>query len=438
MNFSWSMGKRFCILGLARSGLAVARALHKQKIPVLVWDDKISDEARAVLKQENIILENLLAHDWQKNDVLVISPGIPHTLPKPHPIIAKAKEAGVPITVDVELFLKSLPKEVWVIGVTGSNGKSTTVSLIHHLLKTAGLSSALGGNFGVPVFALNPADIYVLELSSYQLELIETPRLNMAVLLNITSNHLERHGTIENYTQAKRKIFDLVVPGGVKILGVDTPLSAALYQEEMVKISIKTPLDQMPITVDNAPFLKGEHNLENALTASVVFLNTPHGDRGVLQKGIDTFPGLVHRQQQIGKTANVIFINDSKATSCESAIKALECHDNIYWIVGGKLKENDFSLGKFLPYLDKIKAIFTIGEGGPVFQDAFQEVIPTFSCGTLDIATKKAYDMAKESKEQAVVLLSPATASFDQFKDFEDRGESFGCIVHQILTQEPL
>ncbi len=435
MDFSWAHNKRFCILGLARSGLAAARVLKEQGFPVLAWDDKLSNNAQEILRQENIPLQNLLTHDWQENDILVISPGIPHTLPSPHPIIARAKAAGVPVTVDVELFLKSIPKDAWVIGVTGTNGKSTTVSLLHHLFKTAGAKVALGGNFGVPVFALEPADIYVLELSSYQLELMETPRLNIAVLLNLIPDHLERHGGVEGYVEAKRKIFELMAPNGVAILGIDTPLSAALLKDTMMSLSAKK--FSTLISLENAPFLKGQHNAENAFAASATFLETPNIDHTTLQRGLDTFPGLVHRQQQIAILGNVAFVNDSKATNCDSAIKALECHDNIYWIVGGKLKENDFDVEKFRPYFHKIKAIFTIGDGGPVFQEAFQNILPTFSCGTLDVATHKAYDMAKKSEGQAVVLLSPATASFDQFRDFEDRGESFGRIVHKILKEAP-
>jgi len=454
MNFVWAANKRFCILGLGRSGLAAARTLHAHKFPVFVWDDSLPVDAHHQLAQDHIPVRDLLTYEWQPEDILIVSPGIPHTLPRPHPIIARAKAAGVPLTVDVDVFLRSLPAETWVIGVTGTNGKSTTVSLLHHLFQTADTSVALGGNFGIPVFALETKDIYVLELSSYQLELMETCRLNVAVLLNITPDHLERHGSIPKYGQVKNKIFELLAPQGKAILGIDTPLAASLLRDDIIPISthkhVKNGIYALNYTLfiqlqghaaqtidlKNAPFLKGQHNAENAAAASAAFLETSQVCHDTLQKGLESFPGLVHRQQQIEDTGHVIFINDSKATNCDSALKALECYNHIYWLVGGKLKENDFSLDKFQPYLHKIKAIFTFGEGGPVFQEAFQSLLPTFACKTLKTATQKAYDMAKVSADQGVVLLSPAAASYDQFRDFEHRGETFGHIVHQILHQE--
>ena len=439
-------GQPMAVLGLGKSGGATAEALRASGAVVLAWDD--AEAARAAVAPD--LLADLTKIDWLKIQALVMSPGIPHTHPKPHPVAVAARAASCPIISDIELLYRSQPKARYV-GITGTNGKSTTTTLIHHILVAADKKAAVGGNLGQAALSLEPmgADgVYVLELSSYQLEITPTAICDIAVMLNITPDHLERHGGMEGYIASKKLILAPKGKSSLGIVGIDDAPSRKLFDElkaegkrRMLPISIAAAVEggvhavngklvdaigPKPIDVvdlKTIPSLPGSHNWQNAAAAYAATRALGLGIDEVVA-GLKSYPGLAHRQELIATINGVRFVNDSKATNADAAAKALVCYDNIYWIIGGRAKVGGLNgLEGFYP---RIRHAYLIGEAAPVFARHLGNSVRWTQCATLDKAVAAANDLAQKDKlKGATVLLSPACASWDQYPNFEARGEHF-------------
>lgn len=456
LNLSLFSGKKFGVLGLGKSGLATALALQKNGAEVIAWDD--TQESRKNAENKGIAIKPFDASVLSALDMLVVSPGVPLTYPKPHPVIAQAKELNIPLTGDLDLFYKA-HQNVKFIGITGTNGKSTTTSLIGHILNQAKCEVTVGGNIGTPVLELEPISekgVGVLEVSSYQLDINPQLKFKVALLLNITPDHLDRHGSFENYVQTKKKIFQHQNTNDFAIIGIDSPSCHAIARDleqnakqKIIKLSIERVIPggyytQNGILFDGTskqirtildlkelPRLKGQHNWQNAAAAYIAchVLNIPEDQ---IIEGLKTFPGLVHRQEFVTSQNNIQFINDSKATNGEAAAKALVCFDNIYWILGGLPKQD--GLTATIPYFSKIKHAFLIGKAAPEFAEELKGKVPFTHCEILENAILAAYKQATEDKlSNATILLSPACASWDQYPSFEVRGNDFKKIVSEVL-----
>jgi len=442
------------VLGLARSGLAAAEALKRGGARVVAWDDAASrrDEAtRAGFKLVD------LAADLAGAKALVLSPGIPHTFPQPHPAVVRAKAAGVPIIGDIEL-LALAQKTARFAGITGTNGKSTTTALTAHILAETGRKVAVGGNLGVPALlleALGTDGTYVLELSSYQLELTRSLVLDVAVLLNITPDHLDRHGGMDGYVAAKRRLFHGQSTRHTAVVGVDDDICRGIFaalkeagNQRIVPISAQgrvaggvyvvdgTLIDDLDgtarpvLAMAEAPRLPGTHNGQNA-AAAYAAARALGCEVDAIVRAITTFPGLAHRQEWIATIDGIRYVNDSKATNADAAEKALVCYDDIYWIAGGKPKED--GIDPLAPLFPRIRRAFLIGEAAPRFARTLDGKVAYDMSGTLDAALAAARHAALNDRRRgAVVLLSPACASFDQFRDFEDRGDQFRRMVEAL------
>jgi UDP-N-acetylmuramoylalanine--D-glutamate ligase len=447
----------YAILGLGRSGRAAAKALLESSRTVWCWDD--SQVARSAAAAEGLPIVDLNTQALGDSGALVLSPGIPHTFPEPHPIVARARAAGIEVIGDIELLFRAQPQATYV-GITGTNGKSTTTALVSHILATAGAEIRFGGNLGPPVLGFEPAgpkSIYVLELSSYQLELTPNLALNVAMLLNISPDHLGRHGGMDGYVAAKRRIFAGVRPDATAVIGVDDPhcrsVCTSLGQRHSHRILVISgrrrvgggvyaeggllwdAIEGAPkpvLRLSEARALPGEHNAQNA-AAAYAAVRALGIDSDVAAEAILDFPGLAHRQERIAEVAGIIYVNDSKATNGDAAARALSSYDNIYWIAGGRPKED--GLAAVDPWLGRIRHAFLIGEAEEAFARALEGKVALSRCGTLDRAFAAARSMAgADWLDGLVVLLSPACASFDQFPNFEARGDAFRAMVEAIST----
>jgi UDP-N-acetylmuramoylalanine--D-glutamate ligase len=450
-------GGTYAVLGLGRSGAATAEALIRSGARVLAWDD--SETARAAVPAD--ILVNLKDVDWTGIDALVMSPGIPHTHPTPHPVAAAAKAAGKPIISDIELLALAQPQARFVC-ITGTNGKSTTTTLIAHVLKAAGRRVEVGGNLGQAALSLAPVGIdgiYVLELSSYQLDITPTPLADIALLLNITPDHLDRHGGMDGYITSKQAILRPKGKSSIGIVGQDDAPSRATFTalkdqgRRLIPISAEKPLTNgvyvdkdgrlidalkgASVTVldlKSIASLPGKHNWQNAAAAYVAVKALGLQPEEIVA-GFQSYPGLAHRQELVATMGGIRYINDSKATNADAAEKALACYDNIYWIIGGKPKEG--GLAGLEPYYGKIRHGFLIGESAAAFFKQINRAFPTTMSGTLEKAVADAHALAqREKKPGAVVLLSPACASFDQYPNFEIRGNRFRALVEDIAGRQ--
>jgi len=445
---------RFAVLGLARSGLATARALQAAGIAHLAWDDDAAK--RDVARARGVSIADPLQADWSALDALVISPGIPHTFPKPHPVATKAKEARKPIIGDIELLARAVtaagPR---FVGITGTNGKSTTTALIGHVLKQAGRTVEVGGNLGPPVldFAMLGKDgIYVLEMSSYQLELVEHLRFDVAVLLNITPDHLDRHGGMAGYVAAKRRLFNNQAADDAVVIGIDSEptrqLADALASDgrrNIVRIAVGHKVEGGVYAIDGTlhdardgfeidlrPILTlpGAHNWQNACAAYAA-CKALGIDRESIASGLRSYPGLAHRQERVAEINGVVYVNDSKATNADATEKALSSYETIYWIAGGRPKEG--GIEPLQPYFSRVVHAFLIGEAAKEFAATLGGKVAFSQCGTMQAALKAAHEMAQRDKRShAVVLLSPACASFDQWPSFEARGDAFRAQAQQL------
>ncbi|HEX6440736.1 MAG TPA: UDP-N-acetylmuramoyl-L-alanine--D-glutamate ligase [Stellaceae bacterium] len=447
-------GRPVAILGLAKSGLAAARSLIAGGAEVLAWDD--NPKLRDSLAGE-IPLGDLTKAQWSKIAALVLSPGIPHSFPQPHPAVLRAREAGVEILGDLELLGRAQP-EARYIGITGTNGKSTTTALIGHILTEAGIRAEIGGNLGTPALSFSPLGrdgTYVIEGSSFQLELIPTLAFDIAVLLNITPDHLDRHGSMEGYIAAKKRIFADQKPQGIAIVGVDDPICREIYSELrdehpacVVPISVKEAvpggvyadsgwlIDAMgsePVRVLDltaAERLPGTHNWQNAAAAYAAARGAGISPAAATA-AIRSFPGLAHRQELVATIESVHYINDSKATNADATEKALACYSDIYWILGGLPKAGGIT--PLTPYFDRVRHAFLIGRATEEFAATLEGSVPYTSCGDLQTAVAAASEMARrDALASAVVLLSPACASYDQFANFEQRGDTFRDLVAEL------
>jgi UDP-N-acetylmuramoylalanine--D-glutamate ligase len=461
-------GKHYAVYGLARSGIATVEALLASGARVTAWDEK--EEARNKLlpgtgrgtatrsgvvgggersehggagplhhpsdgppgrSGEDLVLTNLDTADLSQFDSLVVTPGLPLNR---HPIAQRAREAGVEIIGDIELFARARPElpPHKVVGITGTNGKSTTTALVHHILQTAGVPSTMGGNIGLPILAQDPLPedgVYVLELSSYQIDLTKSLDCDVAVLLNITPDHLDRYDSFEAYAASKARLFEMQTNPDHRAIIVDED-DATRAIAEMVGRLAQHSVTARSYDIDDqgfgdtlSPALAGPHNRQNA-SAAWWAVGTLFDDDAAPAEGFRTYPGLPHRMERVREKDGVLFVNDSKATNPTATAPALAAFPSIRWILGGQAKTDN--LDECAPYFAHVRSAYTIGEAGELFARLLARHMPVAYCETLENALNQA---AKDSQPGDTVLLSPACASFDQFRDFEARGDRFRDLV---------
>ncbi|QZD92184.1 UDP-N-acetylmuramoyl-L-alanine--D-glutamate ligase [Qipengyuania xiapuensis] len=416
--------KKYAVLGLARSGRATVEALLAAGADVLVWDDR--EEAREPYNGRCAIGDPLEA-DLTGYAGVIVSPGVPLNT---HPIKPHADKFGVPVIGDVELFAQArehLPAHK-VVGITGTNGKSTTTALVHHILKTAGVPTTMGGNIGLPILEQEPlpeGGVYVLELSSYQIDLTYSLDCDVAVLLNITPDHLDRYdGDFAKYAASKCRLFEMQSTDHDAIFGSSTEAAcrASLGLKQRVHVFDREAYEHPDHLV-----LRGPHNAENIGAADQVRRVLDIAEE-VAFSAIDSFSGLPHRMERVAEISGVAYVNDSKGTNTAASAPALAAFDNIHWILGGLAKEP--GLGECEAELPHVKAAYTIGKAGPDFAALLEGRVPVEQCETLDRAVTAA---AAKAERGDTVLLSPACASFDQYTDFEKRGEHFRELVEALV-----
>ena len=458
-------GQYVAVFGLGRTGLATVRALQSGGAKVHAWDDNESARERAI--EAGFDLVDINKRDWQQYSALILSPGIPYRYPEPHRVVKLARMVGVDVIGDMELFARAvnalpLHSRPRIVGITGTNGKSTTTSLIGHILKKAGKDVRVGGNIGIGVLDMAPLHanaVYVLELSSYQLDLMESLKCNVAVLLNLTPDHLERHGGMDGYIAAKRRIFDNQSTNDYAVIGMDTMATQATMmklsakgEQHCIGVSSEYALGRGVSVVEGRLFdsqngramlvgdlrnistLPGRHNHQNAAAAYAACRGLGL-DPSIIMEAMASFPGLSHRQEVVGKVGRVTFVNDSKATNGQAAVQALKSYPKVFWIAGGVAKSD--GLTDVAPFFDHITKAYLIGEAQNDFARALSGTVPYQTCGTLRRAIAEAHrDAAASGEPDPIVLLSPACASFDQFKDFEARGEEFRQLVSSLMDED--
>ncbi|MFZ1105129.1 MAG: UDP-N-acetylmuramoyl-L-alanine--D-glutamate ligase [Hyphomicrobiaceae bacterium] len=449
-------GREIAVFGLGLSGLASCRALLAGGAKVVAGDDNAA--GREAAARAGVPVEDLAAADWGRFAALVLAPGVPLTHPEPHWVVRKAKAAGVEIVGDVELFSRErarIAPEAPFVAITGTNGKSTTTALTAHILRSAGRDVQMGGNIGTAVLALAPPSqdrCHVIEMSSFQIELTPTLEPTVGVLLNVTPDHLDRHGTMEAYAGLKAR---LVAGARHPVVGDDDDwcrdISERLRLANRTWVDLISARTRVPYgwhatgstLIGNAPWtgplgafadlagigsLRGQHNVQNALAASAAALSLGLSGTQVAA-ALATFPGLPHRLEEIGRTGRTLYINDSKATNADSAATALAAFDrDVFWLLGGRAKQGGIaSLTSFFP---RVAKAYLIGEATEEFAATLDGKVPFERCGTLDraVATASA-DATASGAPEPVVLLSPACASFDHYRNFEVRGEAFRALV---------
>ncbi len=428
-------GKRYCVLGLARSGMAAAETLLASGAEVTAWDRR--SEPREALARRALIADPLEI-DLAGFDAIVVSPGVPLNT---HPLREKAEAAGVPIIGDIELFAlarSELPRHL-VVGITGTNGKSTTTALVHHLLANAGVPARMGGNIGLPILAEEPlaeGGVYVLELSSYQIDLTRSLACEAAALINITPDHLDRYVDFAAYAFAKGRLLAMQDPAQFAVFGCADMPTNAIQQAEAARrapgLAACVNVDEWAEHQSDWPSLQGPHNLQNAAIAAALMQHVGMTRDEVIE-GLASFPGLPHRMERVTTRKGVLYINDSKATNAASTAPALAAfppeggHKRIHWICGGLAKEDN--LDDCAPYFDNIARAYTIGEAGPMFANLLEQHMPTERCELLAQAVNQA---RRQAVAGDVIMLSPACASFDQFRDYEVRGDTFRELVAEL------
>jgi UDP-N-acetylmuramoylalanine--D-glutamate ligase len=460
-------GKRYAVLGLARSGRAVVDALAASGAEVMAWDqsEKAREELRSSLPQSGgegdhpkggggvagsaaepitpppgsawspspsgdgearVRIADPLVTALYGYDGVVVSPGVPLNR---HPIADRARNAGVPLIGDIELFAQaraSLPPHK-VVGITGTNGKSTTTALIHHICRTAGLPATMAGNIGYPILGQEPLPengVYVLELSSYQIDLTQSLDCDVSVLLNISPDHLDRYDGVEDYAASKARLFAMQSGEHSAIVAIDDDFTRAIAGTVVgrkILVSAADVKDQ-----SRWPALQGPHNAQN-VAAAVAATRALGIASEAIARGLMTYRGLPHRMERVAERNGVLFVNDSKATNPNSAAPALAAYPHVHWIVGGLPKSDELDACE--PFLDHVRAAYTIGEAGPMFADLLEGKVPVRRCEMLHEAVSCAASAAEPGD---VVLLSPACASFDQFRDYEARGDAFRAAVEAL------
>ncbi len=431
--------KRFAVLGLARSGAAAAEALIASGAEVIAWDRQ--PHAREVFEGRCRLIDPLEL-DLTGFAGVVVSPGVPLNT---HPIGPHVWQYGLPVIGDIELFAQAradLPPHR-VVGITGTNGKSTTTALVHHILQSAGVPCVMGGNIGDPILGQEPlpeGGVYVLELSSFQIDLTFTLDCDVAALTNITPDHLDRYADFAAYAASKERLFQMQASGTALICAEDEPTAAIagrLKAEGKPLVRIKTAdLDAAGLADGRSPSLAGPHNAQNAAVAAAICRQLGLTDAQIAD-GIATYRGLPHRMERVCDTGGVIYINDSKATNAASAAPALAAFPpdaavnagapRIHWIVGGLPKED--GLGACADHLGNVAAAYTVGEAGPMFADLLEGQVQVERCELISEAVRRAAEAARPGD---IVLLSPACASYDQFRDYEKRGTHFRQMVGAI------
>ncbi|MBN9554949.1 MAG: UDP-N-acetylmuramoyl-L-alanine--D-glutamate ligase [Alphaproteobacteria bacterium] len=455
-------GKTVAVFGLARTGLASVRALKAGGAQVIAWDD--NSAARDAGYEAGAEITPWREWAWEAISALILSPGVPLTHPRPHEAVLHAKSAGVAVIGDVELFAREIrpdagrPGKAPVIAITGTNGKSTTTALLGHILASAGFDAQVGGNIGKAVLELappGPKTIYVLEMSSFQIDLAPGLHPDVALLSNLTPDHIDRHGSMENYAAIKERLLRQVPKDGQVIVGVDDAYGAAIFTAlssnggaAATPVSVGKILGRGVFAVDGilydahgqrtaevmameeAPRLPGAHNWQNIALAYAAARNFIKDSRAIVG-AISSFPGLAHRMEEVGHIGRVRFINDSKATNADATARALACYPDIFWIAGGKPKEG--GIAALSDYFPRIRKAYLIGEAAEAFAGTLEGRVVFSRSGTLDKAVEEAAaDAARAAAPAPVVLLSPASASYDQFKDFEQRGDVFRALVARL------
>ncbi len=456
-------GQKVGVFGLGKAGEAAVASLVAGGAEVYAWDDRMTDGGLRMTDKfpSSVICHPFSKWDWAGLKALVLSPGVPLTHPRPHAVVELAKKHNVPVVGEVELLARACP-QAKLVGITGTNGKSTTTTLIGHILSEAGVDVQVGGNLGTPALALEPLGsdgVYVIEMSSYQLDLVRTVRFNVAVLLNITPDHIDRHGDMEGYIAAKKHIFERQATGDVAVIAVDDEYTKGILDSgfgdqgsKIVAVSSHNDLSdgvyvqdgilhdtQHPESWNLNPIvaLTGRHNWQNAAAAYAACRAVGVSPEKIYA-AMKNFGGLRHRLQLVATINGVRFINDSKATNADATANALAPYKNIIWIAGGKPKEGGIS--SLAEYFPNIAHAFLIGEAAEEFAKTLEGKVPYTQCGTLDVAVAKAAEMAfsaltpilSQGERGKVVLLSPACASFDQFKSFEHRGDVFCDLVERL------
>jgi UDP-N-acetylmuramoylalanine--D-glutamate ligase len=458
-------GKNVALFGLGGSGLATARALIAGGAHVHAWDDGEAGRLKAMA--QGVPLLDLADADWKRFDALVLTPGVPLTHPVPHWTVPLARAAGVEIIGDIELFCREREAHAPgspFIAITGTNGKSTTTALVAHILREAGRDVQLGGNIGVPILDLEPPSderIHVIECSSFQIDLTPSIDPTVGVLINLTPDHIDRHGTMENYAAVKER---LVVGAEIALVGLDDHftnmigarlLENARPEQRVVPVSGARPLDWGFYVEDGVVYfrerghapeeaetlgalagaraLRGAHNAQNAAFAAAVAWECGLEDEEIA-RGLLSYPGLPHRMEEVGRIERALFVNDSKATNADAAEKALASYTDIYWIIGGKAKEG--GVEPLRPYFERIRKVYLIGAASDDFARTLEGVLVYERCETLDVATlSAAQDALAGDAAEPIVLLSPACASYDQFPNFEVRGDAFRKHVQELPTK---
>jgi UDP-N-acetylmuramoylalanine--D-glutamate ligase len=468
-------GRHVAVFGLGISGMPTVAALLAGGARVAAWDD--NEPARAAALAAGLPVVDLSDADWRQFAALILAPGVPLTHPAPHWTVKKAQQAGIEIIGDIEIFARERPANAPFIAVTGTNGKSTTTALIAHLLRHLDLDVQMGGNIGTAILALEPPAVdrfHVIEMSSFQIDLTPTLRPTVGVLLNVTPDHIDRHGTFAHYAAVKER---LIEGAEAMVIGIDDAVTRDIA-ERMAEYQRLYPFttgrgaaiiprlyaihstlfvhetsgvyasSREIANLDQAPALRGRHNVQNALAAltairalqdrlaalgSAVEVWRP----AELAAGLMTFPGLAHRMEDVGSVGRVRFINDSKATNANSTDKALAAFGRgIFWILGGKAKEG--GIADLAPYFPGIVKAYLVGAATETFAATLQGKVTFERCGTLDVAvTMAARDAATHPSAQPIVLLSPACASYDQFRSFEHRGDVFRDLVSKLPGHLP-
>jgi UDP-N-acetylmuramoylalanine--D-glutamate ligase len=447
-------GKKVAVFGLGGSGLASASALLAGGADVIGCDDNAASVAKA--SAAGIPTADLRDADWSRIAALVLAPGVPLTHPEPHWVVKLAHQAGVEVIGDIELFCRERRRhapDAPFVAITGTNGKSTTTALIAHLAASTGMDTQLGGNIGTAILSLAPPDrgrVHVIECSSYQIDLAPSLDPSIGILINLTEDHLDRHGTIANYASVKERLVAGVPQQGTAIVGVDDDWCRAIAARldrpgrHVVRVSVREKLadgiyveGQRILTggtvvadLGGIGSLRGLHNAQNAACATAAALALGL-EPAAIQAGLRSFPGLAHRMEEVGRRGKVLFVNDSKATNADSTAQALACFGDIYWIAGGKPKTGGIeSLRKFFPRLRKA---YLIGEAAEEFAATLAGDVAHEITGTLDKAlAAAARDAEVAAAAEPVVLLSPACASFDRYRNFEVRGDAFRALVRAL------
>jgi UDP-N-acetylmuramoylalanine--D-glutamate ligase len=451
-------GKKVAIFGLGGSGLASASALLAGGADVVGWDDNPETVVKAT--SAGIPTADLRHVDWSRISALVLAPGVPLTHPAPHWSAGLAQAAAVEVIGDIELFCRERranAPDAPFVAITGTNGKSTTTALTGHLLGLAGHDPQVGGNIGTAILSLEPPSagrVHVIEVSSYQIDLAPTLDPSVGILINVTEDHLDRHGTLREYAAVKERLVAGVQQNGTAVVGVDDNWCAAAADrieragKRVVRVSVRRPLvdglyveaEQIMqaaggsaraiVRIGGIGALRGVHNAQNAACATAAALALGLSPQAI-QQGLVSFPGLAHRMEQVGRLGRVLFVNDSKATNSDSTAQALACFSDMFWIAGGKPKTG--GIGSLAGFFPRIRKAYLIGEAAAGFAAELEGRVPHVIAGTLDRAVELAAgDAAASDVKEPVVLLSPACASFDQYRNFEVRGDKFRELVRAL------